>query len=61
MTDMLENTLRKMYDEYLRTGDADWMNISTPVGKQLKSLGYVTDNTQGDFKLTGEGIEYFNS
>lgn len=50
-----------MYEEYLKTKDADWMNINTTVGKQLKSLGYVTDNTQGDFKLTGKGISYFES
>lgn len=61
MTDIAEKTLKQMYDEYLRTGDADWMNINTPVGKQLKSLGYVTDNTQGDFKLTDKGIAYFET
>lgn len=59
MTDIQEKTLKQMYDEYLKTGDADWINISTPVGKQLKSLGYVTDNTQGDFKLTNKGISHF--
>ena len=61
MTDIQEKTLKQMYDVYLHTGDADWMNISTPVGKQLKSLGYVTDNTQGDFKLTDKGISYFEN
>ena len=61
MTDIQEKTLKQMHDEYLRTGDADWMNISTPVGKQLKSLGYVTDNTQGEFKLTDKGILYYKS
>jgi len=61
MTDITEKTLKQMYDEYLRTKDADWMSISTPIGKQLKTLGYVTDNTQGDFKLTSKGISYFES
>lgn len=61
MTDIAEKTLKQMYEEYLKTKDADWMNINTTVGKQLKSLGYVTDNTQGDFKLTGKGISYFES
>lgn len=61
MTDIAEKTLKQMYDEYLRTNDADWMSISTPVGKQLKSLGYVIDNTQGEFKLTETGILYFES
>lgn len=61
MTNIAEKTLKQMYDEYLRTGDADWINISTPIGKQLKSLDYVTDNTQGDFKLTSKGISYFES
>lgn len=59
MNDIQEKTLRKMYDEYLHTRDADWMNISTTIGKQLKSLGYVTDNTLGEFKLTENGISYF--
>lgn len=61
MTDILEKTLKQMYDEYLKTKDADWMNINTSIGKQLKSLGYVTDNTQGEFKLTDKGFSYFES
>lgn len=59
MTDIQEKTLKQMHDEYLRTGDADWMSIDTPIGKQLKSLGYVTDNLLGEFKLTDNGISYF--
>ena len=61
MTDIAEKTLKQMYEEYLRTGDADWQSISTPIGKQLKALGYVTDNIQGDFKLTDMGISYFEN
>lgn len=60
MTDIQEKTLKQMYDEYLCTNDADWMNISTPVGNQLADLGYVTKNTQGDFKLTKLGIQHMS-
>lgn len=61
MTDVLKSVLKQMYDEYLRTGDADWMSISNPAGKQLQTLGYVTDNVQGDFKLTDKGLGYFKT
>ncbi len=61
MTDALKSVLKQMYDEYLRTGCADWISISNPVGNQLKTLGYVTDNVQGDFKLTDKGIGYFKT
>lgn len=61
MNDIAEKTLKQMHDEYLRTGDNDWQNINTTVGKQLKSFGYVTDNIQGEFKLTDNGIAYFES
>lgn len=58
MTDIAEKALKQMYDEYLRTGDADWMDISAPAGNQLKSLGYAEKNVLGDFKLTDAGIAY---
>lgn len=60
MSDTAEKILKQMYDEYLRTNDADWMNINTFIGKQLESLGYVEQNTLGEFKLTKSGIEYMS-
>lgn len=60
MTDIQEKTLKQMYDKYLQMGDADWMDISAPVGNQLKSLGLVEKNTQGDFKLSDAGIRYMS-
>lgn len=60
MTDIAEKALKQMYDEYLRTGDADWMNISAPVANQLENLGYVTKNAQGESKLTKSGIAYMS-
>ena len=60
MTDIAENALKQMYDDFLRTGDADWMNISTTAGNQLKSLGYAEKNIIGDFKLTDAGIAYMS-
>lgn len=60
MTNVAENVLKQMYDEYLRTNDADWMNINTSIGKQLETLGYVQSNILGEFKLTGAGIAYMS-
>lgn len=60
MNDILEKTLKQMYDEFLRTGGADWMSIDTVVGKQLESLGYVHQNTLGEFELTKAGIAYMS-
>lgn len=60
MTDIAEKALKQMYDEYLRTGDADWMNISTTAGNQLESLGYAEKNVQGDFKISKKGISYMS-
>ncbi|MDE5965865.1 MAG: hypothetical protein K2G89_03440 [Lachnospiraceae bacterium] len=61
MTDIQEKTLKQMYDEYLKTGSADWIDISTPVGKQLADLGYVTENLLGEFKLTKSGIQHMSN
>lgn len=58
MTEILDKTLKQMYDEYLRTGDAEWMNINTPIANHLENLMYVTTNTQGESKLTEFGIQY---
>ena len=58
MTDIAEKTLAKMYSEYSNTGVNDWQSIETPVGKQLASMGLVTENVLGDFKLTDTGIAY---
>lgn len=59
MSDNAEKVLKQMYDEYIRTNDSDWQNINTLAGNQLKSLGFVTSNTLGEFKLTTAGIAYF--
>lgn len=61
MTNIAEKTLKRLYDEYMRTGINDWQNIISSTGKQLVSLGLVTENVQGEFKLTDEGIIYMQS
>lgn len=60
MSDNAEKVLKQMYDKYIRTGNNDWQNINTIAGKQLESLGLVTSNILGDFKLTKSGIVYFD-
>lgn len=60
MSDNAEKVLKQMYDTYIRTSDNDWQSINTLVGKQLESLGLVTSNTLGEFKLTKSGISYFH-
>ena len=60
MSDNTEKELKQMYDKYIHTGDNDWQSINTIAGKQLKSLGLVTSNVLGEFKLTKSGIAYFN-
>lgn len=61
MTDIAEKALKQLYDEYAKTGEIDWQSIDTNAGKQLKSLGLVDDNVQGEFKLTKNGIAYMES
>lgn len=58
MNETTEKTLAKMYSEYSNTGANDWQSISTPVGKHLASIGLVTENVLGEFKLTNAGIAY---
>ena len=58
MNEVAEKTLEKMYSEYSSIGVNDWQSISTPVGKQLASIGLVTENVLGEFKLTNAGIAY---
>lgn len=60
MTDIAEKTLKQMYDEFLRTGTVDWMSVNSTAGKQLESLGYVHQNTLGEFELTKSGIVYMS-
>lgn len=61
MTDIAEKTLAKMYSEYSETGVNDWKSIDTPAGKQLASMGLVTENILGEFKLTDAGISYMEN
>lgn len=61
MANATEKTLKQMYDEYLQTGDADWLNIDSVTGKQLEQMGFVTQNILGEFKLTSAGISYMRS
>ena len=58
MNEIAEKTLAKMYSEYSKAGVNDWISIDTPVGKQLASMGLVTENILGEFKLTNAGIAY---
>lgn len=58
MTDIAQKTLKQMYDDYLRTGVADWQNIPTSIGNQLESLGFAKHNVQGEFMISDEGIDY---
>ena len=60
MSDNAEKVLKQMYDKYIRTSDNDWQSINTLGGKQLESLGLVTSNILGEFKLTKSGISYFH-
>lgn len=60
MTDIAEKALAKMYSEYSGTGVNDWQSIDSPVGKQLASMGLVTENILGEFKLTNTGIAYMD-
>lgn len=56
MTDIAEKALKRLYDEYVRTGVNDWQSIETPAGRQLASMGLVRENILGEFKLTNQGI-----
>lgn len=58
MTDIAEKELKKLYDEYVRTGDNDYQSINTSAGIQLESLGLVKRNVLCEFILTSAGIEY---
>lgn len=58
MTEIAEKTLKRLYDEYVRTGVNDWQSIDTPVGKQLAAIGLVKENVLGKFKLTDQGITH---
>ena len=60
MSDNAEKVLKQMYDKYIRTSNNDWQSINTLVGKQLESLGLVTSNILGEFKLTKSGISYLD-
>lgn len=61
MTEITEKALNRLYDEYVRTGVNDWQSIETPIGKQLASMGLVSENILGEFKLTDQGIAYAQS
>lgn len=61
MTSVAEKALKQLYDEYVRTGVCDWKDISTPAGKHLASIGLVTENLFGEFKLTDFGIAYMSN
>ncbi len=56
MTEIAEKALKRLYDEYMRTGVNDWQSIETPAGRQLASMGLVRENILGEFKLTNQGI-----
>ncbi len=58
MTEIAEKALKRLYDEYVRTGVNDWQAIDTPVGKQLAAIGLVKENVLGEFKLTDQGIAH---
>lgn len=60
LSDNAEKVLKQMYDKYIRTNDNDWQSIDTLAGKQLESLGLVTSNILGEFKLTKSGFSYFH-
>lgn len=60
MSDNAEKVLKLMCDKYIRTSDNDWQSIDTLAGKQLESLGLVTSNIQGEFKLTKSGFSYLH-
>lgn len=60
MTTIAEEALKQLYDEYVRAGVNGWKDIGTPAGKHLASMGLVTENLLGEFKLTDLGIAHMS-
>lgn len=69
MSETAEKILQALYDEYNRTGTADYCNAAALSGlpgrqadlgvSQLESFGYIKRNVLGEAKLTKSGILYF--
>lgn len=70
MSEYAEKVLQALYDEYKRTGNADYCNAAAlsklPGNKadfgvsQLEAIGFIKKNTWGEVVLTRSGISYSN-